>query len=137
MLNPARDLERERGFEPIPTTTNAAVVNARFTRMPAHAGLKGPRNTRAPAVAESRSRRAVIRRASFKKGRQPVSRDSEVERSETELERHARRHPARDIQKGRQPVSRDCEVERSETELERETGFEPATSTLARSRSTK
>ena len=42
-------------------------------------------------------------------------------------------NPARDFQTSRVPVSRD--IERSE--MERETGFEPATSTLARSRSTK
>ena len=34
-------------------------------------------------------------------------------------------------------VSRATSFSRSESELERETGFEPATSTLARSRSTK
>jgi hypothetical protein len=53
------------------------------------------------------------------------------------LERHAARLIPRAKFKQGDPVSRDNEAKRSGAELERETGFEPATSTLARSRSTK
>jgi uncharacterized small protein (DUF1192 family) len=81
-------------------------------------------------------RNGRLRRPTFKRDGARLPLRSEVERSEAELERNGRlRRPTFKRDGARLPLR--SEVERSEAELERETGFEPATSTLARSRSTK